>query len=148
MHLISSFNMTIILKLNISRKFQMLQFLFFSTLFDYKKNHLNIKFFNIKSEYKNHSYIQIKYKFSSYDNNTSEYNDFKHVLKIINMCIFLFEAFSSWLSLQWALSLLMLHYQQKYVLQYLSNQQWQKNLTCYFNSRWSDWSENWKIYFF
>src|SRR5436190_18853310 len=59
-HLISSLNMTIILKLNISRKFQMLQLLFFSTLSDYKKDHLNIKLFNIKSEYKNHSYVQMK----------------------------------------------------------------------------------------
>src|SRR5947207_15083939 len=60
MHLISSLNMTTILKLNILKKFQMLQFLFFSTLSDYKKNHFNIKLFNIKSEYKNHSYVQMK----------------------------------------------------------------------------------------
>ena len=59
-HLISSFNMTTILKLNISRKFQMLQLLFFSTLSDYKKNHLNIKFFDIKLKYKNYSYVQMK----------------------------------------------------------------------------------------
>src|SRR5436190_9882052 len=60
MHLILLFNMTTILELNISREFQMLQLLFFSTLFDYKKDHLNIKLFNIKSEYKNHSYVQMK----------------------------------------------------------------------------------------
>ena len=57
---ISSADMFTILKLNISREFQMLQFLFFSTLSDYKKDHLNIKLFDIKSEYKNHSYVQMK----------------------------------------------------------------------------------------
>ena len=59
-HLISFFDMTIILELNILKKFQMLQFLFFSTLSDYKKNHLNIKLLNIKSEYKNYFYVQMK----------------------------------------------------------------------------------------
>ena len=59
-HLISSLDMTTILKLNISREFQMLQLLFFSTLSDYKKNHLNIKLLNIKLKYKNHFYVQMK----------------------------------------------------------------------------------------
>ena len=59
-HLISSLNMTTILKLNILKKFQMLQFLFFLTLSDYKKNYFNIKLLNIKLKYKNHSYIQMK----------------------------------------------------------------------------------------
>ena len=52
--------MIIILKLNILREFWMLQLLFFSTLSDYKKDHLNIKLLNIKLKYKNHSYVQIK----------------------------------------------------------------------------------------
>ena len=64
------------------------------------------------------------------------------------MCIFLFEAFSSQLSLQWALSLPASCHQQRHVSQCSSNQQWQKNLTYYLNSRWSNWSENWKVYFF
>ena len=59
-HLISSLNMTTILELNISRKFWMLQFLFLLILFDYKKDHFNIKLLNIKLKYKNHSYVQIK----------------------------------------------------------------------------------------
>ena len=52
--------MITILELNILKEFQMLQFLFFSTLSDYKKDYLNIKFFDIKLKYKNHSYVQIK----------------------------------------------------------------------------------------
>ena len=56
------------------------------------------------------------------NNFASEYNNFKHVLEITNMHIFLFEAFSSQLPLQWALSLLMLCHQQKHAPQCSSNQ--------------------------
>ncbi len=87
------------------------------------------------------------FHFKNNNNFASEYNNFKHILEITNTRIFLFEAFSSWLSLQWALSLLVLHHQQRCAPQCLSNQQQQKNLTHHLNSRWSDWSENWKIYF-
>ena len=59
-HLISFFNITTILELNILKEFWMLQLLFFSILSDYKKNYLNIKLLNIKLKYKNHSYIQMK----------------------------------------------------------------------------------------
>ena len=59
-HLISFLDMTTILELNILKEFWVLWLLFFSTLSDYKKNHLNIKLLDIKLKYKNHFYVQMK----------------------------------------------------------------------------------------